>query len=37
VSCATNSGQAGTGASGAVRILWPGCARSFPSTCVSTS
>jgi hypothetical protein len=22
----------GTGARGAVRIIWPGCARSFPST-----
>lgn len=27
-----NSG--GSGASGAVRIVWPGCSRTFPSTCV---
>jgi hypothetical protein len=24
------------GASGAVRIVWPGTTRTFPSTCVST-
>ena len=29
VSCATNG--VGCGADGVVRILWPGCARSFPS------
>jgi hypothetical protein len=23
----------GTGAGGAVRIIWPGTTRSFPSTC----
>jgi hypothetical protein len=27
------NGQSGTGASGAVRILWPGT-RQFPTTCV---
>ena len=26
------SGTGGTGAGGAVRIIWPGCSRSFPST-----
>jgi hypothetical protein len=31
--CFTSSGN---GARGAVRIVWPGCVRSFPSTCVST-
>jgi hypothetical protein len=25
-----------TGACGAVRIVWPGSTRSFPSTCVGT-
>jgi hypothetical protein len=24
------------GAGGAVRIVWPGCSRRFPSTCVGT-
>jgi len=24
------------GGNGAVRIIWPGCARSFPSTCVGS-
>jgi hypothetical protein len=24
------------GGSGAVRIVWPGCSRSFPSTCVGS-
>jgi hypothetical protein len=28
--CPAYTGQAGGG--GAVRIIWPGCARSFPST-----
>jgi hypothetical protein len=27
-----NTATPGTGARGAVRIIWPGCARSFPST-----
>jgi hypothetical protein len=26
----------GAGAAGAVRIVWPGNTRQFPSTCVST-
>ena len=26
----------GAGGSGAVRIVWPGCSRTFPSTCVGT-
>jgi hypothetical protein len=30
------SGQGGNGASGAVRILWPGTSRTFPSTCVGS-
>jgi hypothetical protein len=29
-------GQAGAGAAGAVRIVWPGCSRQFPSTCVGS-
>ena len=29
-------GCAANGGSGAVRIMWPGCARRFPSTCAST-
>lgn len=28
-----NGFPSGSGATGAVRIIWPGCARSFPSTC----
>lgn len=28
----TGTGSGGSGAGGAVRIIWPGCARSFPST-----
>jgi hypothetical protein len=27
-------GTGGTGRNGAVRIVWPGGGRSFPSTCV---
>jgi hypothetical protein len=27
-----NAGTAGTGGVGAVRIIWPGTSRSFPST-----
>lgn len=30
----TCSKAGGNGANGAVRIVWPGCKRSFPSTCV---
>jgi hypothetical protein len=26
----------GAGGSGAVRIVWPGCSRQFPSTCVGS-
>jgi hypothetical protein len=26
----------GSGGSGAVRIVWPGCSRRFPSTCVAS-
>jgi len=32
----TYCGSATNGGGGAVRIVWPGCARSFPSTCVGT-
>ena len=32
----TQRGSGGGGASGAVRIVWPGNTRQFPSTCVST-
>jgi hypothetical protein len=27
------SGTGGAGSGGAVRIIWPGTSRSFPSTC----
>jgi hypothetical protein len=30
--CRTVYGAGGNGGGGAVRIIWPGCARSFPST-----
>jgi hypothetical protein len=30
--CGGQSGYEANGAKGAVRIIWPGCARSFPST-----
>ena len=26
----------GPGSKGAYRVLWPGCSRSFPSTCVAS-
>jgi hypothetical protein len=29
-------GSSGSGGSGAVRIVWPGSSRRFPSTCVGT-
>jgi len=32
----SGSGGGGAGGSGAVRIVWPGTTRQFPSTCVST-
>jgi len=32
--CCCNPNPFGSGGSGAVRIVWPGCARLFPSTCV---
>jgi hypothetical protein len=32
--CSTNIG--GSGRDGAVRIVWPGSTRRFPSTCVGT-
>jgi hypothetical protein len=32
----TNNDQAGNGGSGAVRIVWPGTTRTFPSTDVGT-
>jgi hypothetical protein len=28
--------SAGTGGGGAVRVIWPGCSRSFPSTCTAS-
>ena len=31
-----SSRSGGTGAAGAVRIVWPGSTRQFPSTCVGT-
>jgi hypothetical protein len=31
----SSSAVCGVG-SGAVRIVWPGCSRSFPSTCVGS-
>jgi len=31
---ACGSGPGGSGGQGAIRIVWPGCTRSFPSTCV---
>ena len=33
---AAGSSVGGTGAGGAVRIIWPGCSRSFPSTCAGS-
>jgi hypothetical protein len=33
---ANGYGCAANGGGGAVRIIWPGCARSFPSTCAGT-
>jgi hypothetical protein len=33
---ATAVGAGGSGGAGAVRIVWPGCSRRFPSTCVGT-
>jgi hypothetical protein len=30
-----SSGPGGNGANGAVRIIWPGNTRSFPSTCAA--
>jgi hypothetical protein len=30
--CGVYCQKSGAGARGAVRIIWPGCARSFPST-----
>jgi hypothetical protein len=29
-----NNGVEGSGSGGAVRVIWPGCSRSYPSTCV---
>jgi hypothetical protein len=34
--CGKKAGSMGGGASGAVRIVWPGSIRQFPSTCVGT-
>ena len=34
--CSPGFGVGGCGASGAVRIVWPGNTRTFPSTCVGT-
>jgi hypothetical protein len=34
--CCSSSAQGGLGANGAVRIVWPGNTRQFPSTCVGS-
>jgi hypothetical protein len=35
-SAPTYTAQTNIGGKGAVRIVWPGCARTFPSTCVGS-